>query len=179
MGPCASCELNSPRSHPRVVSACLTCLGFCLQQSKTTVAAQMAEWSVLMCHPGRASSLISEWISLWDHCMIWGLGLHHPHKFLGPLRKVQSAERSLVPFLRSKALVHSHFYVDRFYKGSRIEVKCQISLLAYHSAKTTQSPTTEWPWHLSAEPWVFLDFFFFSQATPSPIHTPSTFPLGG
>ena len=34
--------------------------------------------------PGQASILISEWVSLWDHCMVWGLGPHHSHKFLQP-----------------------------------------------------------------------------------------------
>ena len=52
-----------------------------------------------------------------------------------------------------------HFYSDKFYKGSQIEEKCQISLLLNHSAKTIQSPTTEPPRHLSAKPQVFLDFF--------------------
>ena len=61
--------------------------------------------------------------------MIWGLGLHHPHKFLSLLRKAQPAKRSLVPFFHSKALIHSHLYPDRFYKGSRIEVVRSASYL--------------------------------------------------
>ena len=55
---------------------------------------------------------------------------------------------------------------------SQIEEKCQISLLLNHSAKTVQSPTTEQPWHLSAKPQGFLDFFL----NRAPL--PSTFPLG-
>ena len=64
--------------------------------------------------------------------MIWGLGLHHPHKFLSLLRKAQPAKRSLVPFFHSKALIHSHLYPDRFYKGSRIEVVRSDSYLTTH-----------------------------------------------
>ena len=68
-----------------MVSARLTCLGFCLRQSKTTVAAQVTERPVLMCDcpppPRRASILINECVSLWDHCMVWGLGLHHSVNF--------------------------------------------------------------------------------------------------
>ena len=52
-----------------------------------------------------------------------------------------------------------HFYPDKFYNGSQIEEKCQISRLLNHSAKTIQSPTMERSQHLSAEPRVFLDFF--------------------
>ena len=37
---------------------------------------------------------------------------------------------NLVPFPWSKALIYSpHVYLDKFYKGSQIEEKCQISLL--------------------------------------------------
>ena len=174
MGPCAACELNSSRSQPTVISVYLTCLRFCLRQSKTTVAAQVAEWPVLMCDPGQTSILINEWVSLWDHCTVWGLGLHHSHQFLSPLRKPKAARRSFVPFLQSKALIYfPHFYPDKFFNGSQIEEKCQISLLVNHSAKTMQSPTTKQPQHLSAKPWVFLKFF--SNRAP----LPSTFPLGG
>ena len=124
--------------------------------------------------PGWASVLINVWVSLWDHCMVWGVGLDHSHEFLSHLRKPKPTRRSLVFFLQSKALMYfPHFYPDKFYKGSQIEGKCQISLLLNHSAKTIQSPTMECPEHLSAETRVFLDFF--------PINTPllSTFPLGG
>ena len=121
--------------------------------------------------PRWASVLINEWVSLWDHCMVWGLGLHHSCKFLSHLRKPKPAGRSLVPFLQSKALIDSpHFYPDKFYNGSQIEGKCQISLFFNHLAKTVQSPTMEWPWHLSAEPWVFLDFFPIEPPYPGPSH---------
>ena len=63
-----------------------------------------------------------------------------------------------------------HFYSDKFYKGSQIEEKCQISLLLNRSAKTIQSPTTEQPRHLSAEPQVFLDFFPIEPPYPLPFH---------
>ena len=67
-----------------------------------------------------------------------------------------------------------HFYPDKFYNGSQIEEKCQISLL------TTQ------PRQLSAlqrsnlgiyqpSPGYSLIFFFFSVDPP----LPSTFPLDG
>ena len=80
--------------------------------------------------PGRASILINEWVSLWDHRTIWGLGLHHSSKFLSHLRKPKLARRSLVPFHQSKALMYfPHFYPEKFYNGSQIEKKCQISLL--------------------------------------------------
>ena len=76
--------------------------------------------------------------------------------------------RSVVPFLQSKALMYfPHFYSDKFYKGSQIEEKCRVGLLPNHSAKTTQSPATESPQHLSAEPPVFLDFFNITSLPPS------------
>ena len=171
MGPCSACELNSSRSQPTVISAHLTCLRFCLWQSKTTVAAQVAEWPVLMCDPGWTNILINEWVSLWDHCTVWGVGLHHSHKFLSYLRKLKPAGRSLVPFLQSKALIYfSHFYPDKFFNGSQIEEKCQTSLLLNHSAKTMQSPTMKQPQHLSAKPWVFLNFFPIEPPYPVPFH---------
>ena len=61
----------------------------------------------------------------------------------------------------------------KFSNGSQIEGKCQISLLLNHLAKTIQSSTMERPPHLSAKPWVFLDFFHNQPLLPS------TFPLGG
>ena len=115
--------------------------------------------------PWRPSILINEWVSLWAHCTVWGLGLHHSHQFLSHLRKPKLAGRSLVPFLQSKGLMYfPHFYSDKFYKSNQIEEKCQISLLLNKSAKTIQSPTTERPQHLSVGPRVFLDFF--SQSSP-------------
>ena len=60
---------------------------------------------------------------------------------------------------REKLSYFPHFYPDKFYNGSQIEEKGQISLLLNHLAKTIQSSTTERPQHLSAEPQVFLDFF--------------------
>ena len=97
--------------------------------------------------------------SPWDHCTVRGLCLHHSCKFLSHLRKPKLAQRSLVPFLQSKALMYfPHFYPDIFYNGSQIEKKCQISLLLNHSAKTMQS--LQWSnlgiFQLSP---LFLDFF--------------------
>jgi len=124
--------------------------------------------------PGWASILINECVSLWAHWTMWGLGLHHSHKFLSHLRKPKPAGRSLVPFLHNKALMYfPHFYPDKFYKGSQIEEKCQIRLLLNRLSKTIQSPTMEGPGHLSAEHQVFLDFF------PNRAPLPTTFPLGG
>ena len=121
--------------------------------------------------PGWASVLISVWVSLWDHCMVWGLSLHDSHKFLSHLRKPKPTRRSLVLFLQSKALMYfPHFYPDKFYKGSQIEGKCQISLLLNHSAKTIQSPTMERPENLSAETRVFLDFFQSRRPYSVPFH---------
>ena len=109
--------------------------------------------------PRRARILINVWVSLWGHCKVWGLGLHRSHKFLSHLRKPKPAGRNLVAFLQSKALTYfPYFYPDKFYNGSQTEEKCQISLLLNHSAKTIQSPTTEWLWHLSTESQVSLDF---------------------
>ena len=63
MGPCAACELNSSRNHPRVISAHLTRLGFCLWQSRNTVAAQSLNGQSLCATPRWASILINEWVS--------------------------------------------------------------------------------------------------------------------
>ena len=38
--------------------------------SDPTMAAQVAEWAVLMATPRRASILINEWVSLWDHLTV-------------------------------------------------------------------------------------------------------------
>ena len=53
-------------------------------------------------------------------------------------------------FFRAKLIYFPHFYPDKFYNGSQIEEKGQISLLLNHLAKTIQSSTTEQPQHLSA-----------------------------
>ena len=45
-------SLTPPGVTPESFQLALPCLGFCLWQSKTTVAAQVAEWPVLMCDPG-------------------------------------------------------------------------------------------------------------------------------
>ena len=146
------------------------CLRICLRQSKTTMAAQVAKWPVLMCNP-RTSKYFNEWVSRWAHCTVWGLALHHSPKFISHPRKPKLAGRSLIPFLQSKALMYfPPFYPDKFYKGSQTEEKCQISLLLNHSAKTIQPPPTERPWHLSAEHWVFLDFFPVEPPYPVPFH---------
>ena len=60
-----------------------------------------------------------------------------------------------------------HFYPDKFYNSHKTEVKCQISLLLNHSARIIQ---TMWHWHLSAKPWVFLDFFPNWAPLPVPFH---------
>ena len=91
--------------------------------------------------------------------MVWGLCLHHSRKFLSHLRKLKLARRGVLSlFFRTKP---SYIFLSFILTNSIMAVKlrkCQISLL------TTQSPTTEHPWHLSAEPGVFLDFF--SQSSP-------------
>ena len=98
-------------------------------------------------------------------------------KFLSHLRKPKLAGRCLVPFLQSKALMYyPHFYPDKFYNGSQTEERCQMSLLLKHSAKTFESPTTEWPQHLSAEAQVFLDFFPIEPCYPVPFHCVGTSP---
>ena len=80
--------------------------------------------------PQRVCILVNERLSQCDHCTVWGLGLHHFRKFLSQQRKPKLAGRSLVPFLQSKVLMNfSHVYTDKFYNGSQIEEKCQISLL--------------------------------------------------
>ena len=160
-------------------------LGFCLWQSKTTVAAQIAEWPVLMCDPRkskyfilfyfilRASILINEWVSLWTHCTVWGLGLHDSHKFLSHLRKPKLARRSLVTFLQSKALMYSpHFYPDKFDNGSQIEGKCQISLLSTQPRPLSPLQRSNLG-ILQLSPGYSL--IFFHNWDP----LPSTFPLGG
>ena len=91
------------------------------------------------------------------------------HQFLSHLRKLKPA-RSLVPFLQSKALMYfPHFYPDKFYNGSQTQEKCQMSLLTTQP-RPFESPKTEWPQHLSAEPQVFLDFFPIEPLYPVPFH---------
>ena len=121
--------------------------------------------------PGRASILINEWVSLWDHCTIRGLGPHHSCKFLSHLRKPKLAQRSLVPFLQSKALMYfPHFYPDIFYNGSQIEKKCQISLLLNHSAKTMQSLQWSDLSIFQLSPGYSSIFFQSSPPYPVPFH---------
>ena len=71
MGQCSICELNSSRSYPRVVSACLTCLGFFNLRPPWLL--RQLHGQFLYANSRQASILISEWVSLWDHCMVWGL----------------------------------------------------------------------------------------------------------
>ena len=58
----------------------------------------------------------------------------------------QQPTRLLYPWdsLGKNTGVGCHFLLhDKFYNGSQIEEKCQMSLLLNHSAKTIQSPTME------------------------------------
>ena len=123
------------------------------------------EWSVLMATPRQASILISEWVSLWDHCMVWGLGLHHARKFLRHLRKPKLARRSLVPFLQSRALNYfPHFYEE-------------ISWFFFQSSPPPQDLSTGWaillpsvsqpPTQYLLTGWEFLGIF-----QPSPTNCP-------
>ena len=122
---------------------------------------------------GWASILINEWISLWDHCMGWGLGSHHSGKFLSHLRTPKPAGRSIVTFLQSKALIYSpHFYPDKFYKGSWCEEKCQIHLLPNHSTKPLSPIQRSNLGIFQPRPRYSLIFF-------NPALTASTFLLGG
>ena len=45
-----------------------------------------------------------------------------------------------------------------------VELRKSVRSASYHLVKTIQSLTTEQPQHLSAEPWVFLNFF--PQSSP-------------
>ena len=149
MGPCAACELNSSRSHPRVISALLYVSDSASSNLRPPWLLRLLNGQFLCATPGRANILINEWVSLLDHCMVWGLGLHHSSKFLCHLRKPKPARRSLVPSLWRKVLMYfPHFYPNKFYKDSWMEEKCQISLLPMHSAEIIQSSTMEWPQYL-------------------------------
>ena len=114
--------------------------------------------------PGWASILINKWVSLWHHCTVWELHLHHSRKFLSHLRKPKPAGRSLVCFLQSKALMYfPHFYPYKFYNGSQTEEKCpeasqplsQDHSVLYNGATSVsfnQAPGIPW--------------FFFSNQAP-------------
>ena len=107
MGPCAAfLSLTPPGVTPELFQHVLSVSDFASQQSKTTVAVQVTEWPVLMCDPW-INKYFNEWVSLWDHHTVWGLGLHHSHRFLSRLRKARLARRRFFPFLRSKVLIYS------------------------------------------------------------------------
>ena len=48
--------------------------------------------------------LVNEWVSLWDHCTVWGLCLHHSCNFFSCLRKPT--------FLQSKVLISSQILTN-------------------------------------------------------------------
>ena len=64
-------------------------------------------------------------------------------------------------FFRAKLSYIPYFYPDKFYNGSQIEEKCQISLLLNHLAKTIQSSTMEQP-----QPSPRYSSIFFLQSRP-------------
>ena len=103
--------------------------------------------------PGGASILINEWVSLWDNCTVWGLGLHHAHKCLSHLRKLKRAGRIFVPFL--------WILLTFILTNSVMAIKLRKSVRSAlnHSAKSIQSPAMEQPQNLSVGPQVFLNFF--------------------
>ena len=117
MGPCATCELNSSRSHPRVVSARLKSLGFCLWQSKTTVAAQVLNGQHLRATPREASILINEWVSNGTIAPYEDEASTTP-VHLSPERTVTGKEQSCSFFSGAKlfrmfSLLSRQIYIDR------------------------------------------------------------------
>ena len=91
--------------------------------------------------PGRASVLINEWVSLWDHCTIWGLCLHHSHKFLSHLRKLG---RVLFLFFGAKLWCNIFTFIPtNSIKAAKLRKSIRSASYFNHSAQTTQSPTTE------------------------------------
>ena len=78
------CELNSSRNHHKSFQ-----LLFCVSDSasgnlRLLWLLRSLNGQFLSVTPGWASILINEWVSLWDHFMVWGLGLHLSCKFLSP-----------------------------------------------------------------------------------------------
>ena len=114
---------------------------------------------------GWARILINEWVSPWDHCTVWGPGLHHSYKFISHLRKTKISRVDSCPFLPEQRSNIFSFYPDKFYKGSGIEEVSNWPL----TYKTISSPTMEQPWHFSAKPQVFFDFFF-NRASLAPVY---------
>ena len=127
MGLCAVCELNSSRSHPRVISARLTCLGFRLQQSKTTVAPQVAEWPYVWSLDEQVF-LMNWWVSLWDHCMLWGLGLHYSCRFLST-EKTKTSQEESCPFHQSEAFIYFPFIPTNSIKA--VNLKKSVRSISY------------------------------------------------
>ena len=75
--------------------------------------------------------------------MVWGLGLHRSCKFLSHLRKPKLARRSLVPFLRNKALI----YFPQFYlTNSIMAVKLRKSIRSASYLTAQKRPFSPLQW---------------------------------
>ena len=109
---CAACELDSSRSHTRGLVAHLTCLRVYLWQSKTTMVAQIAEWT--------ASSYLQPQVELMSGfayvtTACFGDSVFTPINFSVTWESLNRQGRSVVPFLQSKALMeYLYFYPNKF-----------------------------------------------------------------
>ena len=127
---------------------------------------------------GWTSALINERVSLWDHCTVWWLGLHHSHKLLSHLRKLNWPGGVLSIFFRGKL---SFIFLTFILTNSIMTVKLKKSV------RSTSYLTTQ-PSLFSILQQSNLGIFqlspgyplFFSQLSyPPPPHYPVPFPWVG
>lgn len=97
------------------------------------------------------------------------IGLHRSWNFLRPWENRSRLGESLSFSLEQAHILSSRLPRQILQRQSNWG-KVVGRPLPNHSAKTTQSPTTERPQHLSAEPPVFLDFFNITPLPPVSFH---------
>ena len=136
------------------------------------MAAQVTERPVLTCDPWTSKQfLFNWWVSLLHSCMVWELCLHYSCKFLSHLRKLKPASKHLAPFCQSEALIYISFHPNKFYKGSQLEEKFQISLLT--TQKRPCIPLKQSDLSIfQANSRYFLIFFSWHHPHPSPSPSP-------
>ena len=93
--------------------------------------------------PGWASVLINVWVSLWDHCMVWGVGLNHSHKFLSHPRKPKWPGGVLSLFFRAKL---SYIFLTFILTNSIKAVKLRESVRSASYLTTQPRPYSPLQW---------------------------------
>ena len=77
-GPMCCCELNSSKASSQHCFSFLMCLSFL---PLVDPVSWIDKWPILILDSWQASVLFNEWVSIWDHCTLWGLSPTTPVNF--------------------------------------------------------------------------------------------------